>query len=156
MPLWVSAQQPDSSSSVSYRLPNTTHPISYDVSWLSRVDLNEFDFSGHVKIEIVVDVDTREIVLHSKQLKLTNINLKKLLPSDFVDLPLQPLTYDTGREFVYIRTDGPLLRTGDHLSLEISFVGTLRTDNGFYRTSYVANDGTLRQAIKPLISNDVT
>lgn len=146
----VNAQTFDNNNNgnINYRLPNTTHPLSYDISLTSRVDLAQFDFSGQVKIKIAIDTDTREIVLHAKQLNVTSIRLGRYTASALMDLPLMAHSFDNVREFLYVKTNGSLLVAGDRLLLDITYAGSLRTDNGgFYRLSYVGNDGALRQVV---------
>lgn len=118
-----------------YRLPNNTHPESYDISLVTRVDVEDFDFSGLVKIRIVVDHPTREIVLHARQLVITNVKLTKAL--GLIEVKTLPFKYDNVREFLKIPIDGVDLNTGDRLRLDISYHNTLRKDGGgFYRSFY--------------------
>lgn len=147
LPILINSQQLNKNDrNVGYRLPNFTYPISYDISWTSRIDQGDFNFIGQVKIKIAVEEDTREIVVHAKQINLTSIRLSRFTASDLTDLPLQPHTYDSIREFVHIKTNGPLLVAGDRLLLDITYTGSLRTDNGgIYRTSYIGADGVPRQ-----------
>lgn len=140
----VSAYEPpplDSNISkniVNYRLPNTTHPVSYDISIVSRVDENSFDFSGSVNIEIVVDEATREIVLHARQLTIVNITLRRYGGQSLFELMLNPFEYDVVTEFLTIRANRSILNEGDRLQLQINYVGQLRNDRGgFYRSSYM-------------------
>lgn len=128
---------------VNYRLPNTSHPETYDISLLTRVDSSEFDFRGFVKIGIVVDAPTREIVLHTRQLTISSVNLIRGAGTFPEVIPLLPWTFENVPEFLRIKTNGTDLRAGDRLVLEIIYNGVLRTDNaGFYRSSYISPDGT--------------
>lgn len=127
---------------VAYRLPNHTHPESYDLTLSSRIDLNDFDFDGVVKIRIFVDSTTREIVLHGSELSIRRIRLARYSGSVPINVPLLPYNYDGVRELVTIATDGVTLTPGDRLLLEIVYSGTFRIDNtGFFRTSYINFDG---------------
>lgn len=146
LPSFIHAQQvinnQNNNVNINYRLPNFTHPISYDLSLSTRIDLVQFDFFGQVKINIAVDVDTREIVLHARQLNITGIRLARYTGSEPSELPLLPYTYDGVTEFLHIKSDGPVMVAGERLLLDITYTGTLRTDNGgFYRTSYVDASG---------------
>lgn len=128
---------------VNYRLPNTTHPETYDISLLTRVDQNNFDFNGVVKIGIVVDQPTREIVLHARQLTVTRVQLARLSGNIPIDIQILPHTYEVVTEFLKITTNGVNLIPGDRLELHIAYSGILREDEmGFYKSSYINTNGT--------------
>lgn len=129
---------------INYRLPNNTHPETYDISLITRVDVGDFNFTGFVRIGIVVDHSTREIVLHARQLVITNVKLFRQSGKGFVDVKTLPFKYDNIPEFLIIPTEGVDLNAGDRLKLEIYYNGELRTDNGgFYRSAYSNSDGSL-------------
>lgn len=129
-------------STVNYRLPNTTHPESYDISLSTRIDKDMFDFFGHVRIAVVVDETTNEIVLHTRQLVVSDVRLVRFSGNVPIPVALQPHTYDVVPEFLKIRTVSQNLMAGDRLSLEITYNGTLRNDMlGFYRSSYINGAG---------------
>lgn len=129
-----------------YRLPNDTHPETYELLLKTRVDAEDFDFSGHIKIGIVVDQPTRSIVLHTRKLTVENVTLARYngtgsLPNS---LDILPYTYDVVTEFLKITTNGIDLFAGDRLLLEIHYQSTLSLDRrGFYRSSYENTNGTL-------------
>lgn len=130
---------------VNYRLPNNTHPVTYDLSIQTRVDEFDFDFSGHVNIGIVVDAQTREIVLHARQLTIVNVTLSRLRNNVPVQVVLLPFEYDVVPEFLKIRANRTVFNRNDRLTLDIHYVGTLRNDGGgFYRSSYWGDDGMVR------------
>lgn len=125
-----------------YRLPNNTRPETYDISLTTRIDIEDFDFTGLVKIGIVVDHPTREIVLHARQLVIIEYQLFRREANGFVEVKTGPFQYDNVPEFLKIRTEGVALNTGDQLRLEITYKGNLRLDRGgFYRSSYIGVDG---------------
>lgn len=128
---------------VNYHLPNNTHPETYDLSLWTRVDAEDFDYVGTVKIGIVVDEPTREIFLHYRQLIVTNVTLTRLNGSAQTNIPILPYTYDLVPEFLQIATNEIDLNAGDRLILEINYFGTLSNDlRGFYRSSYINSKGT--------------
>lgn len=125
-----------------YRLPNDTHPESYHLSIITRIDLDILDFSGIVIITILVDRPTQQIVLHAKQLTITNVTLTDSDTMSFIKL--LPHAYDEAKEFLQIFTDDVILRAGNRLILEIGYNGTLRTDiGGFFKSSYLNFDGSI-------------
>lgn len=126
-----------------YRLPTHTYPETYDISIRTRVDLNNFDFSGSVKIGIIVNQTTREIVLHARQLTITDIKLFKIRGNALNNVAILPHVYDKDQEFINISTSGVDLTVGERLQLIIAYNGTLRGDNfGFYKSSYVNSNGS--------------
>lgn len=130
-------------SEINYRLPNHTHPVSYDISLATRIDLGIFDFSGTVKIGIVVDQPTREIVLHASQLTIANVSLARIDGNATIAVITLPPEFDTDVEFVKVKTENVDFSVGDQLILEIGYNGILRTNvDGFFRTSYQSFDGT--------------
>lgn len=123
---------------VSYRLPNDTFPIRYDISLTTRIDLGEFDFTGNVIIHLKVKNVTSMITIHSKLLTINEIKLNHGTTNAVIGVTH---TLDEPLEFLKIATATPL--TVDQVYvLEISYNGTLRIDNGgFYRSSYVNEAG---------------
>lgn len=128
---------------VNYRLPNSTHPETYDISLFTRVDIGDFGFTGSVKIGIAVDHPTREIVLHARQLSIANIQLFRQNGNRFVEVKTLPYIYENVTEFLIITTYGVDLIPGDRLELDISYSGELRVVDsmGFHRLSYNGSDG---------------
>lgn len=126
-----------------YRLPNHTHPETYDISINTRIDLSQFNFTGVVKIGIFVDERTRQIVLHTRQLDVSQVNLFRLLGNSYTDVKVGNYILDQELEFLIIDTESEDLNPGDRLLLEIAYNGTLRMETyGFYRSSYTDMDGS--------------
>lgn len=120
---------------ISYRLPNDTTPLRYDI-WLSTAihDAN-FTFEGRVRIQIVTIVNTPNITLHYRQLTITGVTLL-----DAEQMPIQenvPYVRRSVQEFMDIQPSQSLV-SGTIYWVEITYYGTLRTDDaGFYRSSYL-------------------
>jgi aminopeptidase N len=128
---------------VSYRLPNDTFPHRYDIELSTRIDLGQFDFTGKVTILLEAKSVTSMITVHSKQLTIPvgAVSLRnaatqqQILTTHVLDEPL---------EFLKISTTSPLV-IGQRYTLEISYSGTMRIDNGgFYRSSYVNEAGATK------------
>lgn len=133
-------------SGFNYRLPNSTHPTAYDLSLFTRIDLLDFSFRGIVKINIVVDYTTREIILHARKLSISSVQLVRFSSDVPFPVALLPTVYDSETEFLKVATNDVTLNSGDQLLLEIAYNGTLRTDQtGLYRSSYINEDGVRRQ-----------
>lgn len=127
-----------------YRLPNSTKPEAYVVDLTTNIHNSVFDFVGTVAIDIVVLQPTPVITLHQRQLTISFITLESF-PLTGATIPLSPHTYDPISEFVSIPLESGTLTVNGRYRLIITYTGTLRTDEaGFYRSSYVADDGTRR------------
>lgn len=124
---------------ISYRLPNDTTPIRYDI-WLSTaIHEANFTFEGRVKIQVFTIVNTPNITLHYRQLTITGVTLL-----DAEQLPIQenvPYVRRDAQEFMDIQPSQSLV-SGTIYWVEITYYGTLRTDDaGFYRSSYLNPSG---------------
>lgn len=132
---------------IQYRLPNHTHPVKYYIGLSTRVDLGELDFRGVVNIDVVVDEPTRHIVLHARQLTISNVTLSKYTVNGKALVPVMilPYTYDVVTDFLTIPTNHTDLNVGDRLLLSIEYLGTLATGgHGFYRSFYSTSTGDKR------------
>lgn len=122
---------------INYRLPGKTRPETYQISIVTRIDLAIFDFSGNVKINIIVEELTREIVLHAKQIVINNLTLWRLTEDNYTDIKLLPYETEEATQFLIIKTDGIDLNVGDKLMINIGYNGVLGADaNGFFRSFY--------------------
>jgi Peptidase M1 N-terminal domain len=124
---------------ISYRLPNDTIPLHYDISLHTRIDVPDFNFNGIVVIRLRCITATRTITLHSKQQTIISVTLQnannQVIPTD---MPMQ----DPVTEFLEIRTTSQELQVGAEYTLRISYAAILRTDDeGFYRSSYLGDNG---------------
>lgn len=121
-----------------FRLPNDTKPVRYEVELHTDIDLGSFFFKGSVKIWARIEADeTDTITLHFRQ---TTINAVDLLNStnsavletlEFSDIP--------SHEFLVIKL--PTMRLKDEVVLiRIQYNGIVREDGGgFYRAYYDEN-----------------
>lgn len=125
---------------INYRLPNDTHPETYALTLRTRIDAGDFEYSGNVKIGVVIDQTTRKIVLHARRLTVNNVILTRQGQS--IPVNLLPFTYDVVTEFLTISTNGVDLRAGERLLLEINFTAQLSNSyRGFYSVSYTNTKG---------------
>ncbi|KAL5284042.1 hypothetical protein ACFFRR_006361 [Megaselia abdita] len=124
----------------SWRLPNTTTPIEYNISVKvvskSLYQISE-EFSGIVEIKVKVTEETSDLYLHSKfanifEIVLTDVRQKKF-PVDFKSIP--------ERELVHINSFNERLIVNEY-TIKISYASKLRTDKlGFHLSSYVNSVG---------------
>lgn len=131
---------------VSYRLPNNTRPISYDVHLTTHVHTQtDFSFTGEVLIRFVAIEPSNTITVHQRQLTIGASSLA-LASSPQTPIPLMDnVEYDTATELLkFTLKSGNLIINSEYI-LAINYNGTLRSDNfGFYRSSYIADDGSQR------------
>ncbi len=122
-----------------YRLPNNTRPLLYDVHLRTWIHEENFSFDGRTEIFIVAMEQSNNIVIHQRQLNITNFELRDLGNGEILTTSM---SYDPIREFlVFHRTIGEL-EPGNTYLLQINYTGTLRNDEaGFYRSSYLDDDG---------------
>lgn len=125
----------DPDDGISYRLPNNTVPLTYDI-WLSTdIHRGEFAFDGRVRIRFEVIDDTTEITLHSNMLEIFTVTLfdaNNQLIEEIAEFEL-----DQSLEFLIIRPTQELVIDLQY-SVEITYSGTIRSGGlGFYRSSYI-------------------
>lgn len=126
---------------IKYRLPNNTKPINYDITLITNIDKNEFNFSGVAVISLQVLETSANITLHARQLTIKSVKLTTL---SGIMIRLNPSTYDATTEFLTIPTQN--LYKDMNYVLTIEYSGELRTDQfGFYRSSYVNSNGETKQ-----------
>lgn len=131
-----------------YRLPNVTRPEAYKVEITTNIHNSAFNFVGVVAIDIVVLQATPVITLHHRQLSISFIELSSI-PSTGTNIRLSSYSYDPISEFLSIPLESETLSVGGRYRLTITYTGTLRTDQaGFYRSSYIAEDGTRRSCFR--------
>lgn len=119
-----------------FRLPNNTRPLIYEIRINTSIHRGEFFFDGQARITISVQETSRNITLHARQLLILDINLRYLDDSIF-DSNLR-FTYDSATDFLTIFTDREL-EGGTLFLLDIEYVGFLGDFNnrGFFRSSYI-------------------
>jgi aminopeptidase N len=122
-----------------YRLPNNTRPIKYNLFMTTDIHKDERDFEGKVEIQIKVLEDSDHITIHSRQIKINNVDLlnssSSLIESNVT------ITYRQQVEFLIIKPTIPLLK-GVIYWVVINYEGQLRDDNmGFYRSTYIDKNG---------------
>uniref|UniRef100_A0A0A1X0D5 Aminopeptidase n=1 Tax=Zeugodacus cucurbitae TaxID=28588 RepID=A0A0A1X0D5_ZEUCU len=125
----------DTRADLNYRLPNNTEPIHYDIELTTNVHNGTKDFTGKVKILITAIEDTRNIVVHARQLDGFQATIRN---ASGIEYALQA-SYEAEREFLNLT---PLqanvhLNRGTNWTLTIAYKGVLRTDRaGFHILSY--------------------
>lgn len=132
---------------VSYRLPNETIPINYELWLKTDIDKENFNFSGRVKIHVKIIEPTSQITLHMLNTTVDKIDLldiDKTLIADNLDF-----AYNEKFEFLIISLP-KVMSVNEEMILNIKYHGELHSGiyNGFYGTKYNReNDGKVLYAI---------
>lgn len=117
-----------------FRLPNNTEPVSYNIRISTEIHRGDFVFAGDVTINIRALQATNNITLHSRHTIIERIDL--LNPNGTLYQGDVPYTYDSELHFLVIQFSRAL-EVGQELTIEISYQGFIRDDLlGFFRNSY--------------------
>ncbi|CRK91767.1 CLUMA_CG005399, isoform A [Clunio marinus] len=119
----------------SYRLPNNTIPLHYNIRLSTEIHRADFTFAGIVRIDIRVLEASNTITLHAGQMLIQRIFL---LNPDGSQIPSSvDYVYESNTEFLIIHL-GDELATGQELTVEITYLGILGLfmDRGFFRSYY--------------------
>lgn len=131
--------QGDIIDDLSYRLPNNSRPIKYNLFVTTDIHRDEREFQGEVEIQIEVLENSNSITLHYRQITITNVDLFN--SSNSLIEPKVNVSYQEDVEFLIIKPLEPLTR-GKIYWVKISYQGFLRDDNmGFYRSTYIDKNG---------------
>uniref|UniRef100_A0A3B4T8H7 Endoplasmic reticulum aminopeptidase 1b n=1 Tax=Seriola dumerili TaxID=41447 RepID=A0A3B4T8H7_SERDU len=119
------------------RLPKTVSPIHYDL--IIHPNLTTFDFTGVARIELDVHEDTSVIILHAKQMQISNVLL--LAPEGV--RPLQVLENPRFHQLALLSDS--VLTKGRKYEVQLGFAANLSDSyHGFYKSSYRTSTGEVR------------
>lgn len=119
------------------RLPKTVSPLHYDLT--IHPNLTTLDFTGVVRIQLDVHEDTSTIVLHAKQMQVSNVLL--LAPEGV--RPLQVLEYPRFHQLALLSDS--VLTKGRKYEVQLEFAANLSDSfHGFYKSSYRTSSGEVR------------
>lgn len=119
------------------RLPKTVSPLHYDLA--IHPNLTTLDFSGVVRIQLEVHRDTSLIVLHAKQMQISEALL--LAPEGV--RPLRVLEYPRFHQLALL--SDTLLTKGRRYEVLLGFAANLSDSfHGFYKSSYRTSSGEVR------------
>lgn len=121
----------------SWRLPNTTTPIDYNIS-VTLTSRNPYQivevFSGIVEIKVKIIEETEDIYLHSKFANISEVVLSSInnqrISVEFKIIP--------DRELLHIKAlNGNLIANSEYI-IKIIYISELRRDKlGFHLSSYI-------------------
>ncbi|XP_052844757.1 aminopeptidase Ey-like [Drosophila gunungcola] len=123
-----------------FRLPTALRPQKYDLRILTHLENpDDLRFSGHVKIVIEAQQNTKNITLHSKKLTIneTQITLRQISGDRKSNNCVNSTELNTTHDFYILSTCEELL-AGQVYELDLTFSAKL-TDQleGYYLSSYV-------------------
>lgn len=133
----------DDNSAGNYRLPNNTLPVAYNVELWTEVDQGVKNFTGQVKINIIVVNNSNTVTLHVRQTDNFTASIINTDVATSTEIPLT-VSQDATREFL-ILTSATAFTAGSNWTLNINYTGLLRTDQGgFYLSTYTDDNGTIQ------------
>ncbi|XP_035514165.1 LOW QUALITY PROTEIN: endoplasmic reticulum aminopeptidase 1b [Morone saxatilis] len=119
------------------RLPKTVSPIHYDLT--IHPNLTTLDFTGVARILLDVHEDTSTVVLHAKQMQVSNVLL--LAPEGV--RPLRVLEYPPFHQLALLSDS--VLTKGRRYEVQLEFAANLSDSfHGFYKSSYRTKSGEVR------------
>uniref|UniRef100_A0A8C9YS97 Aminopeptidase n=1 Tax=Sander lucioperca TaxID=283035 RepID=A0A8C9YS97_SANLU len=119
------------------RLPKTISPFHYDLT--IHPNLTTLHFTGVVRIQLDVHEDTSIIILHAKQMQISNVLL--LAPEGV--RPLQVLEYPRFHQLALLSDS--VLTKGRRYEVQLRFAANLSDSfHGFYKSSYRTSSGEVR------------
>lgn len=136
----IESETRNDSTPRSFRLPNDTIPLHYDLRISTEIHRGDFVFDGHVRVHIRAVESTDTITLHYRQLILRRVNLLNVDGSVIRENVPFRMLHDL--EFLEIPAT---LTANQELIVEVMYTGILRDDaTGFFRSSYVDPESTER------------
>lgn len=119
------------------RLPKAVSPLHYDLS--IHPNLTTLDFTGVIRIQLDVHEDTSSIILHAKQMQISNVLL--LTPEGVRSL--QVLEYPRFHQLALL--SDTVLTKGRKYEVQLGFAANLSDSfHGFYKSSYHTSRGEVR------------
>lgn len=119
------------------RLPKTVSPLHYDLT--IHPNLTSLDFTGIARIQLDVQEDTSTVILHAKQMQISNVLL--LAPEGV--RPLRVLEYPRFHQLALLSDS--VLTKGRRYEVQLEFAANLSDSyHGFYKSSYRTRSGEVR------------
>lgn len=120
------------------RLPRTVKPLHYKLVIQPHLPPENFSFDGYVEMKVRCEEATKDIILHTKELKILSLNVTK---AGSTYLPMSETSYDEETEMFTIHLDEYLKPKCLYL-ISIEYQGKLNNQSmGLYRGSYTNKDG---------------
>jgi puromycin-sensitive aminopeptidase len=115
----------------SVKLPNNISPVKYELT--IKPDLESFVFEGKEIIKVKISKKTKEIILHSKDIKISTAEIIQNKKSQFADIK-----YDEKTETVKFSFKNEISK--GKADLIVVFEGIINDNlRGFYKSTYTLN-----------------
>lgn len=125
------------------KLPSSISPLEYDI--YLHPNLTQRTFSGDVTIKCQVLEKTDFVVLHSRDLVVTQVSVKTLPDNEGKKITKQ-LEY-TKNEQIYLKLESSI-SSGDEILIKMHFEGKLiKKLSGFYLSTYTDSHQVVRFVI---------
>lgn len=124
---------------ISYRLPNDTVPLTYDIFLSTDIHRGEFAFDGRAIIRFEVVEETEQVTMQFRMMTIHNVSL---FDTDN-QLIEENVAFEQNHtvEFLHVRPTQQLL-VGQQYFVQVFYNATIRNDGlGFYRASYIDPEG---------------
>lgn len=129
---------------IAYRLPEGVVEVNhYDIALTLKTDVFETNtFSAVTYIKFRSVINSNEIKLHVNGLAIAEVQLAAQ-DSTLINLKNKNFDSDSATDILTLTTSTTLKANAEY-QLKFTYEGKLQTDEmyGFYRSSYIANDGT--------------
>lgn len=117
-----------------YRLPNNSHPISYDLWIMTDIHKGDLKFNGRVKIQIKIIEESETITMHSRDIIIDTVDLYD--KTENLNKSSLEFRNEKLQDFLVISLP-PFLNVNDEIMLDISYYGNMSNEmSGLYATSY--------------------
>lgn len=119
---------------LTYRLPNNTRPVRYDLWIKTDVEKENFTFYGHVKITIKAIEETNFVTLQYRETNFDSVELVEGQTRTSLNF-----TKELPLEYEFLRIDLPRsMAINETFDIEIFYHGELHWayENGFYKANY--------------------
>lgn len=136
-----------------YRLPNDTLPVRYDIHLTTDVDKSNFNFSGLVRIRVRAVEETSVVTLHYRDITVSKVTLIDVASGNVL---VDELNFRYVEVYEFLKIQLPrTLNVHEEVLLEIPYNGILKENNaGFYRAWYTENGKTIYYAVTQFESTD--
>lgn len=119
-----------------YRLPTTTRPSNYNLTW--EIDVEDHSFSGEVVITLqATEANVNEIVIHSDRLSIDSVDLTRSGANVNTNFIL-----DDYYKFLKVNVTDTYLDLNVDYFLTIKFKGNMREDMYGIYYSWYRNEGS--------------
>ncbi|XP_017873368.1 PREDICTED: aminopeptidase N [Drosophila arizonae] len=127
-----------------YRLPNNTEPLEYNIDLTTNVHDGTTEFQGTVTITVKVLETSSDIVVHARQLAILGATIRKSDAAESTAVALD-IVEDKEREFLHLSALGLTFEEDSIWLVTIKYTGNLRLDNGgFYLSRYTDETGATK------------